>query len=61
MRNAFLTLAIAASATGAALGLSAVHDAATGRGDAIAGKWTAGFVLCHAAVLPLVAADRCRA
>ena len=36
-------------------------DAATGKGDAVAGKWAAGFVLCHAAVLPLMAADRASA
>ena len=61
MRNALLTIAISCSAIGAACGISAVYDAATGNGDAVAGKWAAGFVLCHAAVLPLMAADKAAA
>ena len=58
MRNALLTLAIGCSAIGAVCGISAVHDAATGKADNVAAKWATGFVLCHAAVLPLAAADR---
>ena len=58
LKNALLTVALSCSVIGAACGVSAVIDAATGKGDAVAGKWAAGFVLCHAAVLPLMAADR---
>jgi hypothetical protein len=58
MRNALLTIALSCSVIGAACGISAVADAATGKADGVAGKWAAGFVLCHAAVLPLAAADR---
>ena len=61
MRNALLTIAIACSAIGAVCGISAVADAATGKADGVAGKWAAGFVLCHAAVLPLAAADKAAA
>ena len=61
MRNALLTLAISCSVIGAACGISAVTDAARGNSDGVAGKWAAGFVLCHAAVLPLMAADKAAA
>ena len=58
MRNALLALALSCSAIGAVCGISAVADAATGKSDHVAAKWAAGFVLCHAAVLPLAAADK---
>ena len=53
-------LAISCSAIGAVCGISAVMTQPPAIRH-VAAKWAAGFVLCHAAVLLLAAADKAAA